>query len=550
MTKRDARCALSVFAITLLMFARLVLCDFTWWDDPQTIHHNPLLNPPTWAALGHYWSAMGPASPMGLYVPVTYTLWWLLASVAQMPATVDNIRLNPMVFHAFNVLVHALSATLVFVILSKLLTPSPGTPGEGWGEGDFEPSATFDDRNHPHPHPLPEYRERRPEKHVFHSLAGALLFAIHPVQVETVAWASGTKDLLCGLFTLVAVDRFICFARRCRRFDLVAAFLAVLLAMLSKPTAVIAPLLLLTIGHFALRRSPRRLVKEFWPMLLLMVPCAIVARWSQPATFSSPEPLLARPLVAADAVTFYVGKLIWPVHLSPDYGRSPASLLQAGTLYSGGVISLFVIMLLTAIAWRSRRLSLALLLFLVPLLPVLGLQPFLYQYHSTVTDHYLYLPMFGVGLLLAITCARIPKILVVSMLVLLGGRTLMRQPAWQNTRTLFTAAVADDPKTFGNFDMLGFTYALDASRAARTGDAELERRAAASAIDNYTKAIDLNPLDVPARDNLARVELNLGNRDAAIEQMNQIIALQPKLPPDLRANSIDLQRRLREYSGD
>ena len=545
---RDVRIGLGLFVFTLLMFGRLLFCDFTWWDDPQTIHHNPLLNPPTWAAVGHYWTAVGPRSPMGLYVPVTYTVWCALAWVAQMPATPDGIRLNPMVFHGFNVILHATSTTLVFAILRKLLTSTPGAPGGGRNKESLDLHESDGVRS-------PSHRESG-QSGVFPALAGALLFAIHPVQAETIAWTSGTKDLLCGLFTLVAIERYLCFARRSRSLDLVVTFVAVLLAMLSKPTAVVAPLLLLAIGSFTLRRSPRQPITELWQMLALMIPCSAIARWSQPATFTSPVPILARPLVAADAIGFYAQKLLWPMHLSPDYGRSPAYLLQEKLLFRSGVAWLVIEAAVLIACWRlwPRRLTLAIVLFVIPLLPVLGLQPFLYQYHSTVTDHYLYLPMLGAAALLMMLCerhrGRVTRLIVPLMLVLLGVRTLLREPAWQNTRTLFADAVADGYETFGNFDMLGFTYAHEATQLARAGDTEAARRAATLAINHYAEAIQLNPLDVPARDNLARIESNLGDHAAAVQQVKAIIELQPQLPADLRADPADLQKRLREYGGD
>src|SRR4051812_9610397 len=155
---------LLVAGITFLVFAPLCTSEFTWWDDWATIHQNPWLNPPTLATLKHYWSSIA----YGLYVPVTYTVWAALAWVARLREPGEqNIQLNPWVFHSANVLVHVASAVFVFLLLRRLV------------------------------------------KKEWAAALGALLFALHPVQVETVGWASGMKDLLAGCFGMIALWRYV-----------------------------------------------------------------------------------------------------------------------------------------------------------------------------------------------------------------------------------------------------------------------------------------------------------------------------------------------------
>ena len=145
----------AIFAITFLTFSRLTACDFVFWDDQATIQDNPRLNPPSWDTVWFYWTTASEEKTMGLYVPVTWTVWTGLASISHL---ISRGILNPSLFHATNVLLHSITALLVFELLMELF-------------GALIPA-----------------------------VIGALLFALHPVQVETVGWASGTKDLLCGLF--------------------------------------------------------------------------------------------------------------------------------------------------------------------------------------------------------------------------------------------------------------------------------------------------------------------------------------------------------------
>ena len=153
--------------VTILVFGRIATNDFTYWDDAGTIHHNPRLNPPTAQKVLWYWGH----SELGLYIPVTYSVWGILAAAARLDAPDEfDIALNPWLFHAASLIVHLGSVLLVFQILRRVI----GRDGP--------------------------------------SFVGALLFAIHPLQTETVAWASGLKDLLCGFFALLAIWEYMKFA--------------------------------------------------------------------------------------------------------------------------------------------------------------------------------------------------------------------------------------------------------------------------------------------------------------------------------------------------
>src|SRR5205814_2325811 len=133
--------------------------------------------------------------------------------------------------------------------------------------------------------------------------AGALIFALHPLQTEAVAWASGMKDLLAGMFVLVALWQYVAFAqsderRRSRWLNYVAAMLALALGMLAKPTAVVTPIIALLLDIGIIRRPIRDVMRCVWPMFLLAVPCVIWTRTAQPASLGAHVPLWLRPLIA------------------------------------------------------------------------------------------------------------------------------------------------------------------------------------------------------------------------------------------------------------
>ena len=157
---------MALVVLTAATLGRLCFAEFVTWDDELTIFNNPHLNPPG-EEIGWFWR-----NPwMELYVPVTYTVWGGLARLARLQTPdLSGATLNPWVFHTANVGVHLLSVLVVFAILRLLLRKVVAGKRAEWA-----------------------------------AFAGAALFAIHPLQVETVAWASGMKDLLCGLFSLLAV---------------------------------------------------------------------------------------------------------------------------------------------------------------------------------------------------------------------------------------------------------------------------------------------------------------------------------------------------------
>jgi uncharacterized membrane protein len=143
-----------VLLVTAVVFAPVCVAEFSGMDDAGNLVKNPRMNPPGLSAVGWYWSH----SFADLYIPITYTIWSAIAAVARTPTADGAMELNSYIFHTVNLLFHLGSAAVVFFILRRLV-------GRDW------PASL-----------------------------GALLFAIHPVQVESVAWVSGLKDVQAGLF--------------------------------------------------------------------------------------------------------------------------------------------------------------------------------------------------------------------------------------------------------------------------------------------------------------------------------------------------------------
>jgi tetratricopeptide (TPR) repeat protein len=413
---------LLLIVVTVLAFSGILPNRFTLWDDEETIAANPNLNPPTLSGLAAHWRA----PHMDLYVPATYTLWWTVAKIAWHTDDTGGY-LDPRPFHVASLALHVLAALVVFALLRRLLR-------KDW------PAAV-----------------------------GALIFALHPLQVETVAWISGAKDLLGGLLVLVALWQYtVAFdpndppKRPWMHYALATVSLA--LALLAKPVAVVAPLLAVVIDRFMLNRNWRSIGRSIAPWIALIIPCLIWTKLAQPAGYLPASALWQRPLIAADALAFYLHKLIWPLALAPDYGHRPVAIFATGAAYWTWLLPAALI---AALWWKRRGnapLLVGLSLALIALLPVLGLTAFDFQTYSTTADHYLYLPMAGIALAAAWIVTRMrPNALAiasVSCVLLACGLLSSRQThVWRDSQSLFAHTIEVNPDSYAGYSNLA-TLAL------------------------------------------------------------------------------------------
>ena len=442
---------------TLVTFARVCGADFTTWDDNLNVSRNVYLNPPTIAGLAHFW-----VSPhMALYVPITYTVWSMLAAVARVD-TPDptGIWLNPFDFHAANLSVHLIAVLLAYQLLLSLT------------------------------------HRRWP------SCAGALLFALHPVQVESVAWVAGMKDVLCGMFSLLALWQYVQFARgqpepstSRGRLHYGLATASLVLAMLSKPSAMVVPFAALILDRWIIRRSWQRIATALWPWALLSLACAIVATLVQPVA-SPPDGgrIWARPLLAGAALAFDLYKLVAPISLTVQYHYSPQVLLAGRWIFVAWMIPGAIAIVVWLLGKRARRWVVSAALFLIPTLPVLGLVPFQFERLSLTADHYLYLSMIGPGLALAfflsLLSSRWLKIgggLASAGLALLAIRSNLQTAYWENSQTLFEHELAVNPYSEVAYNNLA-TLALDQHQPESAKVAEQLARVSLAANPNQAEA--------------------------------------------------------------
>lgn len=539
--------------VTLAAYARLCTADFSNWDDPSTTYNNPHLNPPSVEGIAWFWGH----SYMDIYAPLTFTLWGVLLPLSKVPTPNEmGITVNSWIFHTTNVLLHIAAMLAAFELLRRLV------------------------------------------RHNGAAALGALLFALHPVQVEAVGWVSGMKDLLYGLLSLAALWQYVEYVgcvssplpgtqaapqRRTQQgkkpkagrqinahgspsLHYTLALLALAAALFSKPTAVVTPLLALVIDRWLLHRPWKKSFISLWPWFVLAIIFAIIAKLVQPAAQVSIWPLWSRPIIAADALAFYLFKLVYPAHLAIDYGRNPVVLLHTTQWYWTWIAPAVLALVIWIFRKKRPGLVAAGLLFLICLLPVLGLTPFDFQYYSTVTDHYLYLAMIGPALAAAFILARYwrtaPVVAACVILAALGVRTFAQTAYWQNTPAIFEHALEINPHSGAARERLGGFYNQRGIEWSRDVDAcnrqirDMLRTAAPDelkqkemerdqykqlaiqdwqqAVRQYSLALKENPKWPKLRVNLSGALANLRQWNAAMDQLREVMRMQSELPPILR----------------
>ena len=496
-----------IVVLLVLSFGRVVGGEFSPVDDGVSIFDNPLMNRPDHApyifgprGVALYWQH----TELSLYIPIPYTIWTLLAK-ATWVQTPDEFgtRLDPHVFHAVSLLLHIANTLLVYCLLQKLL------------------------RIH----------------HVqfcWPALAGALIYGQHPLQVETVAWVCGMKDLLyCG-FSLIALLAYIRAVepptpdstggiRWRRRISYIGGIVAMVIGMLCKPTAMVVPMLAFIIDLLILRR---RFIKVAWcvlPYLIAAIPLMIVAKIVQPGIDVPTPPLWQRPIVAGASLAFYYGKLVAPVRLSFDYGWRPIEMLQRPWFWWLAAIAAMVAIVLFLLRRRSPWLLAGALVSVAALLPVLGLIPFDFQFFSTVADHYMVLAVLGpsiavAGLLNSQTAMpRLPAIILIAVgSLILGSLSFFQLSHWRTAEDVAEQMVAVTPDSALGHYNLAMIYQAHSDFE----DAKIE----------YIQT-ETNPFYYLGATNLTILCARMGDPKRAIEAYYKLLLIANRFPPATRPDT-------------
>lgn len=459
---RRALPAVLVVALAVAAFVQSAGHGFLFWDDRGFISENRLIAHPSAANLVMLWTR----PLLDLYAPLTYSLWALLSAL---------FGPTPWVFHLTNVALHAVNACLVFLLLRDLLDETDAGA----------------------------------------ALAGALVFAVHPIQTEAVAWASETKDLLSAALSLAAIRWYVTSRREQNRGAYPAASIAFVGALLAKPSAVITPLLVLVVGRTFCRRSWRDMLTDMAPWLTAAAVFTLIAARAQPAAahLRAVPPLWLRPAVALDALGFYALRIALPFHLAPDYGRTAEWLWSSGTLIWSWIPAAAVLVGAWWMRARWPAVAATVGLFVGAVLPVLGLVPFDFQYYSNVADHYVYLAMLGPAVGVAFACRQLSMrtraIVVATGVTALFVLSLGQTAHWKDDGTVAARTLAVNPRSFMAHNNLG--QLLE------------ERGQLDESLTHYRAALEADPFNGNVLNNVGNVLYKQGRYDEAIRHYTGLL---------------------------
>ncbi len=422
-----------VIGLTLLTYLPVCWAGFTVWDDQNILYRNTSLTPPTAQSLRTWWAA----PHQRLYTPVAYTIWGAIAWVATRPPDpAYQITLDPHVFHVANLLIHLGGSAVAYGLLRRLI-------GSDWP-----------------------------------ACAAALVFACHPLQVESVAHASGIQGLLCGFFSLAATRLYLAavapaetsspdsgrltrwhgraLSATARRWRYTGATVLFVCAVLSKPLGMVVPLLAGSLDLLWLGRPLRRVVRSVGPWLIVSMACGALARTIQTAPrFDVVISPYQRPLIAGFTVAFYLYKVVFPVWLGIVYGQTPAHLFNHDLVWVAWLLPAALARWLAVERVVRRPLIAAAAWFVLAMAPVLGFVRFDFQVFSTVADRYAYLPLFGVAIAVAWGVSRleaaaargrrIKRAICVVVLGALAARSFGQALVWHDSTSLFRNAYLVNP---------------------------------------------------------------------------------------------------------
>ncbi len=405
---------------------------------------------------------------------------------------------------------------------------------------------------------------RRMTGALWRSALVAVLFALHPLHVESVAWVAERKDVLSGLFFMITLWAYTAYVQiksvdvGRRRLRYMVALGSFALGLMSKPMLVTIPFLLLLLDYWPLGRMTRgtlsSLVKEKIPFLVISAVSSVVTFLVQreariPMVVCTMSERIGNALVA---YARYLGKTLWPVNLANPYphpGQWPLlDVVLAGLLLAA---------VCSVVWWWGRRFPFVFtgwFWFLGMLIPVIGLVQVGSQ---AMADRYTYLPLIGLFLALVWGAARVlaelklPRlaggVIVAVTLVVCGVRARDQVHYWRDSESLFGHAIAVTKSNWLAYYNLGWS----ADEAGRVDEAlgyyrraveikptypeaqnnigfTLARRGQpAEAVPYFEAALRAKPGFADAGDNLGVALLQLGRKEEAIAQFEQVLQHNP-----------------------
>lgn len=490
----DVLFAIGLFLLTFVAYGPALRAGFIWDDDDYVTQNRTLVD---FDGLRRIWFDLG-ATPQ--YYPLVHSSFWLEYRLA---------GVEPWLYHATNVALHATAALLLWRALRRLSVPGAGL--------------------------------------------AAIVFALHPVHVESVAWVTERKNVLSAVCYLAAALAYLRFAlnesgelaessgldesgaapSRRRWVWYAAAAVLYVAALLSKTVTFSLPAALAVVLWWKRGRLAWRDLVPLAPLVALAIlPVLATIRLEREHVGASGAEWSLDPieklLVAGRALWFYAGKLAWPADLTFIYPRwTIDSSAPWQYVFPVAALALFVLLWTGRERWGRGPLA-AVLIFSGTLVPALGFFNVYPMRYSFVADHFQYLASVALIVLAAAAAAlagrrwlpgretRVMTVAGAGLAVVLGTLTFRQCHAYRDLPTLWTDVLAKNPTCWmAHANLAGYLA---------------DHREFADAQRHYDESLRLNPANVEAVVGLATLHMNQRQYVQAESLLNQAIELDATLP--------------------
>ncbi|MEI7727102.1 MAG: tetratricopeptide repeat protein [Bacteroidota bacterium] len=462
------RMPLVCMMLACLAFIPVFKADFVNWDDMDYAYNNQTIQ-----SLSNF-KEIVTERVQGNYHPLTMLTLALNYAISGNDATL---------YHVVNLLLHLMNVLLVFVFIFQLSGKKPWT-----------------------------------------AFITALLFAIHPLHVESVAWVSERKDVLYSFFFMAGLIAYLNFLEKRTLLRLSAVFGLFILSLLSKPAAIVFPVVLIVIDYYYNRLNEPRSYIEKIPFFLVAVIFGLLTLNGQPITGEVSDTLMIpshfKFFFGFYGIMMYILMAIVPVNLCAFYPYPVVNEALPIIYYISPLMTLILVILIITGFRKNRLITFAILFYLVNLALVLQFYP---NGSAIIADRYTYIPMIGLFLAAghyfqkwADAHSGKPTPLAFTILILvsliLTILTFQQASTWKNSAVLWDQAISVVPSSKA-YTNLGLIYKIDKQKS--------------KALEMFTRAIEINKAEKDAMINRGDIYFSQKKFDLAIFDYNQCLAIYP-----------------------
>ena len=472
----------SYFLLFLIVFAAFIVfsyglnCGFVNWDDPAMVTDNTQVQ--SQLSLKSIQDIFAVKSMSNEYQPLTTIVYHVIY---------NTFNLDSFYFHLFNIVFHLINIILVFIFIRLLFVKD-----------------TI-------------------------ALITAAFFAIHPLNVEVVVWVSAANYILFSFFSLLSLIFYIKYIKEKNKIKyFIWTFVVFTMALLSKSTAFIVPLLFLLIDYLSSRKISINVVLEKTPFFLLSLGTALIAIFLKKQILSANAQIIYtfydRILFIFYSFGLYIIKLIFPFDLKIVYAYPVKvnNILPLELYFIPFLIILGIVLLLVYFKKNRKLIIFSMLFFLFNIIMVIHIIP--YYHISIIAERYVYLASLGVFVLLAHYLVRFKEenkhvlknsiygVVIIYFVVFLVNST-QRVRVWESDKTLFADLIRKNPEEPVSYNNLG-------NKEDMVGNHE-------KAIEYYNKALSINDNYAEAFYNRGLSYYKLKDFDKAHTDFDKAIQINP-----------------------